>query len=213
MALVAAGLGLGAPVPALSQSALGLKGTVDADEPPAGQLNETSLEASPIEAAPPEPRRRRAEVDPYAPQGIGNAGIRFYPSITAGTVHSSNVTNANSNPESDIGLRLRPELRAESNWIRHSLNAGVSGDFTRYRDHEELSTGTLNVFQRLRLDVRKHTTANIETSYALDDGGDTDPTEHTLSGSAALTQDFGAVTATLKAGCPIICSATRHLSA
>ena len=162
---------------------------------------ETSLDAAGNDtvAAGPLIRRVIARNDPYAPTGIGNDGLRFYPSLTAGSIFSSNVNNSANNPQSDIGLQLKPSLRIESDWSRHALTAGLDGDIVRYASHSEFGTSNLNVFERLRLDVRRTTTADINSSYVLDEAGGTDPTEHDLSGSLAITQDFGPMKARVTA--------------
>ncbi len=176
------------------------------------ELTETQLEIAPLEPQanesaaivplepPPPPRRRAAPADPYAPTGIGNTGIRFYPSISAGTVYSTNINESKDKPQSGKGLQLKPSLRVESNWVRHSLTGGLDGGLVSYAGKDEYDTKTLDVFQRLRLDVRRHTTATLDTRYGLDQSGAEESTGHTLSGSLALSQDFGPMVATLRTG-------------
>ncbi len=191
---------------AAAQSALPLKGTLaedgtSMDEPLPPKPIVTSLEASPVIAEDPPPPRRKAQADdPYAPAGIGSPVLRLYPSITAGVVYSNNANGSARNPQAATGLRLKPNLRLESDWVRHALAGGIDGDLTFYTGRGDLDTGTLDVFQRLRLDVRRHTTAEFEARYFLDEQNGSDPTEQTLSGSAALTQDFGPMAAKLTGG-------------
>ena len=186
----------GVAVPAHSQSAPTLKGSLageDTGVPVTSWKTETSLDAAGTDtvAAGPLIRRINAHTDPYAPTGIGTEGLRLYPSLTAGSIFSSNVNNSAHDPQSDIGLRLRPSLRVESDWSRHALTAGLDGDFVRYASHPAFDTSNLNIFERLRLDARRTTTADINSSYVLEEGDGTDPTEHILNGSLAVTQDFG----------------------
>lgn len=196
--------------PAAAQSALPLKGTLDdatATDPAAEDvpvvtstpLKETRLDIVPLEPPPP-PRKARAPADPYAPTGIGSNVLRVYPSLTVGGIYSSNVTNAHSNPKAALGLALRPSIKLETDWLRHSLTAGLDGDFETYSTGGGSDTRTLDVFQRLRLDVRRHTTATLYTDYLQDRSSVSDPVEHTLTGSLAVAQDFGPVTATATAG-------------
>jgi hypothetical protein len=205
---------------AWAQSTLPLRGSLAEEaaaeeqlkKPVRTELAETVLEITPLdpqtpataaivpEEPPPPPRRRVRLQDPYAPQGIGNTGLRLYPSINVGAVYSSNVNESEDDPISAKGLQLRPGLRLESNWIRHSLNAGLDGRLISYQGEDDYDTRTLDVFQRVRLDVRRHTTATLDARYALDQSGGDESTEHTLSGSLALSHDFGPVVATLKAG-------------
>jgi hypothetical protein len=224
-AVLAASLLAGGAEPAMAQQAPALRGSLvedaaaeaDAAAAPVrkrvrAELAETNLDIAPLEPQatesaaivplepPPPPRRKAVVEDPYAPTGIGNTGIRFFPAITAGTIFSSNVNESKNDPESATGLQLRPSLRVESNWVRHSLTAGLDGNLVSYAGKDAYDTRTLDLFQRLRLDVRRHTTATLDTRYALDQPGGEESTEHTLSGSAALIQDFGPVVATLRTG-------------
>lgn len=208
--IFAAGMAAGGTAAsALAQSVPPLRGTlyeqaaggggIPAPLPVTAKLAETRLEIEPLEPVP-APRRRRAVTDPYAPLGIGNAGLRLYPAISFGPVYSSNVSNSPDDPASSTGLLLKPAIRLESNWARHSLTAGFDGAFAYYRDHGGFDTGTFDLFQRLRLDVRRHTSASFETSYNLDKPVGEDANEHKLAGFAGVTHDFGPVLATLKGG-------------
>ncbi len=201
----------------LAQSAPPLRGSLEEEAaavpppPVRTELSETVLEIKPqdplipstgaiVPEEPPPPRRRIRPADPYAPTGIGNTGIRFYPSITVGVVHSSNVNQSKTQPESASGLLLRPGYRLESNWVRHSLTAELDGNLVSYEGTDDYDTRNLNVFQRLRLDVRRHTTATLDSRYVLDQSGGDDATEHRLSSSAALAHDFGPMTAAIRTG-------------
>ena len=53
---------------------------------------------------------------------------------------ASNVANAASNAQSDVGLYLRPSLRFESNWVRHSWEGQASGDFMAYLENGRATT-------------------------------------------------------------------------
>jgi hypothetical protein len=175
-----------------------------------GNLAETSLYVTPRGSIATPPRRRADNRDPYAPLGMGTGAVTFYPSITVGAVYTGNVNSSASDPESDIGLQLRPSLRHESDWVRHSWTGGANGNLILYKDNTDLDARSLDVFQRVRLDVRRGTEAVLSVRYALDQSGvgDSDVpatatgyrTEHTLSGSAGLSHDVGPITAEMKAG-------------
>lgn len=217
--LVIAGLVAGGAAPALAQSVLPLRGTVaeDVEGPPApapGALAATRLEVTPLEP-PPSPPPRRAATDPYAPQGVGTGPLRLYPTITAGSVHTSNVNSSGGNPRSDTGLELKPGVRFESDWVRHSWTGGANASAIHYLESGDLDSQTLDIFSRLRLDIRRSTTLELSGSYALDQNGIGSSgvpatakglrTEHTFNGEAALTHDFARFQTRLRAG------ATAHL--
>jgi hypothetical protein len=194
---------------ALAQSALPLRGSLDAaaseqaeplPAPEPGKLSVTSLEVQPVEPPPPRPRATRAPTDPYAPVGIGSTALKLYPSFTIGPAYSTNPNESGSDPEPDYGVRLVPRLRLESDWVRHALTAGFSADIINYNEMDEADRQTIDAYARLRLDVRRHTTADLEATYTADTPADSDAEEFTLEGTAALTQDFGPIAVTLKGG-------------
>ena len=204
LAWVLVSLAAGLAGHAFAQSALPLRGTIEeegAAAPTTSKLADTTLEVSPPdpEKEPPE-RRAKAISDPYAPAGLGNDALKLYPSITVGSVYSSNARQSSNNRRGDAGLLLKPDLQLKSAWSRHALTAGLEGSMVRFAGQSDFDTATLDLFERLRLDVRRHTTADINSSYALDELGGTDATEHSLSGSLAVTQDFGPMSARIAAG-------------
>ncbi len=85
---------------------------------------ETVPALKPIIVAEPEqqvvPRKKRIVVDPYAPTGINIGAIRLFPTLEIGTEASSNVTQSNSNPKFDFGLKLKPSISFATDWSRHS---------------------------------------------------------------------------------------------
>jgi hypothetical protein len=199
--LTAAGLHCADGPPARAQSVLPLRGAVDDGEAPpvpGTPWSATTLAVQPLEARP-LPRGRAPDSDPYAARGIGSPVLKFYPALTTGAVYTSNVKQSPSKADSDVGVELRPTLRVESDWVRHSISADVSGDIVYYTGTGSATTRSLDAAARLRLDVRRHTTALADASYTIEDST-TDPREDTLSGAIGVSQDFGAVIATLRAG-------------
>ena len=148
--------------------------------------------------------------DPYAAQGVKLGGITLYPTLEAGTLYASNVANASSGARSDIGLYLKPSLRFESDWVRHSWTGQASGDLVAYLENDDLDSNQAEASSKFRLDIRHTTRAEFEASYALDQAGaensevpDTaigNRTSHTLSASAAIIHDFGPLEGRAKFG-------------
>lgn len=195
---------------AVAQSSLQLKPVLHDESPadPESEQANAEIDMLPVEETP--PRRARQVDDPYAPQGLGAGGLRLYPSLTAGGVATSNLGRRSDEQRPDAGLRLRPALRIESDWVRHSYTATASGDVIFYADNSDLDSRDAELANTLRLDVRRGSTLEMTGRYALNQSGleDSDvpdtavgyQTEHTLSASAALTHDVGPLQGRLRAG-------------
>ena len=162
------------------------------------------------EQAPATPVKRKPTADPYAPTGFRTGGIIFYPSLTVGTVVTSNVRQASSDAQSAIGLRLKPSLRFESDWVRHSWTGDAHYDGVRYLDQKDLTAQQADMFSKFRLDIRRGTRAEFEAGYNLDQTGLADSeipatavgrrTEHKIGTAASLIHDFGPLETRIKAG-------------
>jgi hypothetical protein len=154
--------------------------------------------------------RRATRADPYAPQGIRSGAFVLYPSLEIGSVLASNPRNATSDASADVGLRLRPELRIESDWTRHSFTADTSLNVTRYVDNDDLTSVAGNIDARLRLDVRRSTTAEVAVNYtATSTGLESSELPATATGSrldhemglqTGVTHDFGGLEGELRLG-------------
>lgn len=152
----------------------------------------------------------RQETDPYAAQGVRLGGIALYPSLEAGTLYTSNVSRASTNAQSDIGLYLKPSLRFESDWVRHSWEGQASGDLITYLENNDLNTEQADVRSKFRLDIRHTTRAEFEAGYALGQEGSENSevpdtaignrTDHALSANAAVIHDFGPLEGRAKLG-------------
>lgn len=62
----------------------------------------------------------RPTLDPYAAPGMKLGGMIVYPELGAGTAYTSNAASSTTDSKSDVGLLLRPSLRFETDWVRHS---------------------------------------------------------------------------------------------
>ncbi len=161
-----------------------------------------------VDEIPAAPVKRKQATDPYAPIGVPVGGIIAYPSLTVGPVFSSNVRQDPSN-KSATGARVKPSLRFESDWVRHSWTGEAHYDGISYLDQEDINSHEADVFTRLRLDIRRHTRAEFEAGYNLDQSGLADSevpdtavgyrTEHRIATAASLIHDFGAVETRAKA--------------
>jgi hypothetical protein len=177
---------------------------VEADPPPA---------ASPITIGDDDtlPRaRRRTTDDPYAAQGIRNGAFLLFPSLEIGTEVASNPRRIPKTTDVDVNVLVRPSLRFESDWVRHSLTGSASLDAQSFVDDTDLRSVAGRAESVLRLDVRRTTTADLGWDYEATstEAGDTglpaaaesSRLDHALGGNAAVTHDFGGLEGRLRLG-------------
>ncbi len=160
------------------------------------------------EADAPAPIPKKSSTDPYAAIGIDAGGLRLYPSIEIGTVYSSNAKRSSTSVDADFGLELKPSLRFESDWSRHSWTGSASGDLLHYKSYDDLSTLTGSVETAYRLDIRRSTRADFTASYTLSETGTENAQvpnsaisprrDHNFTTSAKLTHDFGGLEGSIK---------------
>ncbi len=153
-------------------------------------------------------RRRRVAVDPYAQQGIDLGAFRLLPSLEISAVAASNPGRQTDNPDGDVALKLKPTLRLESDWSRHSLTGTASVDAERFADNEDLKSSNAELSAALRLDVYHTTRADIDGSYTLTStGGGSSGVPLTAIGKrldsvvragSGVTHDFGGIDGTLR---------------
>ncbi len=155
-------------------------------------------------------RKKRVISDPYAAIGVDVGGLRLFPALEISTVISSNAAKSTTNPKSDIGLNLKPSLRFESDWSRHSWTGSASADWQRFKNEDDLSTLTGAVETAFRLDIRHTTHADITASYASNQTGRENSQvpataasarrDKDLTSTLGLTHDFGGLETTAKLG-------------
>jgi hypothetical protein len=171
----------------------------------------TTALAVPAEEEQPVIRKKAAKAeDPYAAPGISAGAFRLYPTLEMGAVYTSNVSRSAAGAGSDVGFRIKPGLRFESDWVRHSLTGTASGEVVRYLDNSDLSSLNGSVESALRLDIRRTTKADITLRYTLTETGTEDSEvpataignrrDHLFAASSALSHDLGPVEARVTAG-------------
>jgi hypothetical protein len=153
-------------------------------------------------------RKKRLITDPYAAIGVNAGGLRLFPVLEIGTVFSSNAAKSATKPHSDIGLDIKPSLRFESDWSRHSWTGSATADWQRFKNEDDLSTLTGAAETAFRLDIRHTTHADFTASYALNETGSENSQvpktaasarrDHSFTTSAGLTHDFGGLETTAK---------------
>ncbi|CAN5473406.1 hypothetical protein BH10PSE7_BH10PSE7_14680 [soil metagenome] len=162
----------------------------------------------PLESESPRLRRRAPDADPYAPLGVDLGGLTAFPALRLGVTATDNVAQTHSDRDSDLGFNVRPSLRVESDWVRHSFQLEGTGEFIFYKDQSDQDTKTADIRSRLKLDVRRTTDLIFEGGYALTqesasnidvpDAATSDRTDQAADISSALTHRMGRVESTLR---------------
>jgi hypothetical protein len=148
-------------------------------------------------------RRPRSSVDPYAQQGIDTGAFLFLPSLEVSSVVASNAARSSTDADTDVGLRLRPTLRWESEWSRHSFSGSASANTERFLKNDDLKTVGADVSAAARIDIRRTTRADLTAQYALTSTGtensgvpataDGKRLDQSFGVGAGVTHDFGGV--------------------
>lgn len=73
----------------------------------------------------------------YKPLGIRAGSFMLHPGVQLAAQWTDNVFYANQDLSSDVIFHIRPYIRAQSTWSRHSLNISLAADFARYADFSE----------------------------------------------------------------------------
>jgi hypothetical protein len=137
------------------------------------------------------PRKRKVAADLFAPIGIHTGGFSFYPSLDIGSVATSNVAQSNLNRKTDFGLRLKPSIRFESDWSRHSWTGAATAEMMRYLQNPDLSTLTGSVSTNFRLDIRHTTRSDFAASFSASETGLGDTSVPAAAAEQRRDQNFG----------------------
>src|SRR5215208_1771273 len=99
--------------------------------------------------------------EPYAPLALRAGVFDFHPALEVEAVYSDNPGQISSDRRPAAGIRLAPELELKSDWVRHEFRFKASGERIDYADQPEQTTMDGTVEGRLKLDIRRNTTAEV----------------------------------------------------
>ncbi len=159
---------------------------------------------------PPPPPPPQPEADPFQPIGIQAGSFRLFPVLEITSNFTDNVRTDPGGKLKDVGLRLAPSLRLQSDWVRHSLNFNASSQHVFYAKAKEINSNTFTASSALQLDIRHDTNLVNTTTYQLSETSSASSevpgtaignrNDHELSFTSALTHRFTRVVATLTGG-------------
>lgn len=128
------------------------------------------------------------DVGPFDPLGVRAGAFLVYPSLTASGEYDDNIFATADDEEDDFIFRLRPELRAQSQWSRHSLTASAFGEFGFFADENDSNYQDFGTALDGRLDATRDSSSTgrlavsrlHEDRDAPDDVGEDDVTQFWL---------------------------------
>jgi hypothetical protein len=155
-------------------------------------------------------RRKRPDVDPYAPPGLRVGSFKMFPTLEIGADLTTNVNRSATKPKHDAILSLKPTLRFESDWSRHGLSATFSADAVKFMNSDDVDTLSGSAAIASRVDIRRTTRADFETGYSINsvELGDSElpasavgtRRDTTVSSNSSITHDFGGLEGRLRLG-------------
>jgi hypothetical protein len=151
-----------------------------------------------------------ADTDPFSPIGIRGGSFMFFPAVELSAGYATNPQAIPGGAGSAYFL-VAPELLVQSNWLRHSLTATVSGTYTEYANRTfvpSLNRPYLNSRVDGRIDVTRDTQVLLQGRFivATDNPGSPNlqaglarlPIDTTLGGTLGVIQTFNPLILTLK---------------
>jgi hypothetical protein len=150
----------------------------------------------------PDLRRRRltAEEDPYAPLGIKEGGVVYYPSVGQSVGYDTNPNRVQPGAKGSVALRTDGELKIRSDWLTHELTGELRGGYSVFPSLPGADRPDGDGVVRLRLDASRDTALDFEGRYRIDTQrpGSPDlsvatrerPIIATYGGSAGVTQSY-----------------------
>ena len=107
------------------------------------------------------------DIDPYLPIGIRLGSFLLFPELDVGADMTNNVLDTRFDARPDIGPEVKPRIRLDSDWSRHSLSFEANADRIWYSDFPIADTKNYQLLARGRLDImsRTHLSGEVEKSH------------------------------------------------
>src|SRR3990170_2635758 len=107
------------------------------------------------------------DLDPFVPIGFRIGSFLLFPEAEIGTDMTNNVLATHFDARSDIGPEVKPKLRVDSDWSRHSLTFEANADRIWYSEFPIADVKNYQLLLRGRLDVTSRTrlSGEIEKSH------------------------------------------------
>jgi hypothetical protein len=152
-------------------------------------------------------RRLPPEDDPFAPVGIRAGAFVLKPAIEVMGGYDSNASRSNI-PRGSSVLTVSPELKVQSDWLRHELTADIRGTYSAYEAIPSLDRPQLDAKVNGRIDASRQTRYDLEGRLRVgtDNPGSPDlradvarlPIYTTVGGTAGVAHRFNRLEVALK---------------
>lgn len=131
----------------------------------------------------------RPELDP---QGVNAGAFNVQAGVEVATVFDDNIFASEDNEESDVIIRIRPEISAASTWSRHELTAVAYLEDNQFLDNsdEEFTDFGGQISGRLDVATNSYATAGIGYEQKHEDRDD--PSTSTVADEPTEFDDFNA---------------------
>jgi hypothetical protein len=163
---------------------------------------------------PPPPRRAKTEDNPYAPVGVAMGALRLRPYLEATGGYDDNPNRASSAAKGSALARVDGGFDADADWGRHQFRASLRGGYARYFDAAGSNRPDGEASASLALEATRDTKITLDMHGRLDSQRANSPEVTSLGGvgasvegrplvfssgvGAAVTQNFGRLSATLR---------------
>lgn len=97
------------------------------------------------------------DLDPFVPIGIRIGNFLLFPEAEIGADMTNNVLASHADAQSDIGAEVKPRVRLDSDWSRHSLSFEANADRIWYNEFPIADVKNYQLLMRGRLDVTRRT--------------------------------------------------------
>jgi hypothetical protein len=118
----------------------------------------------------------------YDPKPIQSGAFLITSSLGLSAEANDNVLAASSNTDSDVIIRIRPNIQARSDWAVHALSFGGSVNHREYVDFKDETATDYNAFLNGRIDVSR----DVQISLGGDIGHVTEE-RYTAASAGAVT--------------------------
>ena len=114
----------------------------------------------------------------------------LFPELEVGADLTNNVLDTHFDTRSDMGPELKPRVRLDSDWGRHSLSFEANADRIWYSDFPFADTKNYQLLARGRLDVmsRTHLSGEIEKSHVQENSSSISITDISNANTAVEEQ-------------------------